>query len=128
MHQSAAARMVFCQVASWTSQRGPEASWHEQAGNAQLRTDVRTPNSRRRRKKLISSSVYTSGSSPTWPSTCPTSLSARVSVGSTCRCSSVAHQMRHEDAEFFRPRAALSIALSMLFSVQTKKACPNRDH
>jgi hypothetical protein len=45
---------------------------------------VRTPSSRRSRKKLISSSVKTSGSAPTSPSTCPTSRSARVSVGSTC--------------------------------------------
>mmetsp|Transcript_12141 Transcript_12141/g.31116 ORF Transcript_12141/g.31116 Transcript_12141/m.31116 type:complete len:354 (+) Transcript_12141:170-1231(+) len=44
---------------------------------------VRTPSRRRSRKKLISSSVYTSGSAPTSPSTCPTSLSARVRVGST---------------------------------------------
>mmetsp|Transcript_3937 Transcript_3937/g.9459 ORF Transcript_3937/g.9459 Transcript_3937/m.9459 type:complete len:366 (-) Transcript_3937:451-1548(-) len=44
---------------------------------------VRTPSNRRRRKKLTSSSVYTWGSLPTSPSTCPTSLSARVSVGST---------------------------------------------
>mmetsp|Transcript_236 Transcript_236/g.919 ORF Transcript_236/g.919 Transcript_236/m.919 type:complete len:354 (+) Transcript_236:200-1261(+) len=44
---------------------------------------VRTPSSRRSRKKLTSSSVNTLGSLPTSPSTWPTSRSARVSVGST---------------------------------------------
>ena len=57
------------------------------------RACVRTPSRRRSRKKLISSSVYTSGSAPTSPSTCPTSLSARVSVGSTC----AATRMRHAE-------------------------------
>ena len=47
-------------------------------------TCVRTPNRRRSRKKLISTSVYTSGRAPTSPSTWPTSRSARVNVGSTC--------------------------------------------
>ena len=47
-------------------------------------TCVRTPSRRRSRKKLISTSVYTSGSAPTSPSTWPTSRSARVNVGSTC--------------------------------------------
>mmetsp|Transcript_11030 Transcript_11030/g.39915 ORF Transcript_11030/g.39915 Transcript_11030/m.39915 type:complete len:220 (+) Transcript_11030:299-958(+) len=44
---------------------------------------VRTPSSRRRRKKFTSSSVNTCGSFPTSPRTCPTRRSARVSVGST---------------------------------------------
>mmetsp|Transcript_5823 Transcript_5823/g.12261 ORF Transcript_5823/g.12261 Transcript_5823/m.12261 type:complete len:206 (-) Transcript_5823:129-746(-) len=43
---------------------------------------VATPRSRRSRKKLISTSEKISGSVPTAPSTCPTSRSARVSVGS----------------------------------------------
>ena len=53
-------------------------------GRLRGRACVRTPSRRRSKKKLISSSVYTSGRAPTSPSTCPTSLSARVSVGSTC--------------------------------------------
>mmetsp|Transcript_7218 Transcript_7218/g.21664 ORF Transcript_7218/g.21664 Transcript_7218/m.21664 type:complete len:201 (+) Transcript_7218:228-830(+) len=44
---------------------------------------VLTPRSLLRRKKLISISMKTSGSFPTSPSTCPTSLSALVRVGST---------------------------------------------
>ena len=48
-------------------------------------TCVRTPKSRLSRKKLTSSSVKTSGRASTSPKTCPTSLSALVKVGSTCR-------------------------------------------
>lgn len=59
-----------------------------------LYTCVRTPSSRRNRKKLISSSVKTSGSSPTSPRTCPTSLSALVNVGSTCSWQHQAHHMQ----------------------------------
>lgn len=47
-------------------------------------TCVRTPSRRLSRKKLISTSVNTSGRAPTSPKTWPTSLSALVRVGSTC--------------------------------------------
>mmetsp|Transcript_11437 Transcript_11437/g.41850 ORF Transcript_11437/g.41850 Transcript_11437/m.41850 type:complete len:253 (+) Transcript_11437:140-898(+) len=43
---------------------------------------VRTPNSRRNKKKFTSNSVYTSGNVLTSPRTCPTKRSARVRVGS----------------------------------------------
>lgn len=48
-----------------------------------LSLSCRTPNNLLKRKKLISSSLYTSGKLPTSPKTWPTSRSALVNVGST---------------------------------------------
>ena len=47
-----------------------------------LSPSVLTPNNRLKRKYDISNSTNMSGRAPTAPRTCPTSLSARQSVGS----------------------------------------------